>query len=294
MAEAAGAGKVGAMCANRDAGCVNTHPCRCNQNLPKGFTLVELLVVIAIIGILASLLMPAIRKGLDSARKASCVSNLKQQYVGYASYSGEFNDYLPGSPRWSFSTGQLSHKDPSVSSYLYYANEYLSVKTKASGDNDIRLSGGMSDTLCCPGIKTHLNASHTSSWAAVVEYSVFTGVETLNYLKMTKMANANPYPRMLSADRLYYKVGSTAPMLAENLVGHNSEGGNVLRGDGAVKWEGWAAWPVWATFPGEGLTLPAYKYIILWKAASWNGNYQWSEPPAGGSHDSPTPPGILY
>ena len=46
-----------------------------------GFTLVELLVVIAIIGILASMLMPAINSARESARSAQCGSNVRNLAV---------------------------------------------------------------------------------------------------------------------------------------------------------------------------------------------------------------------
>jgi len=62
----------------------------------RGFTLVELLVVIAIIGVLVSMLMPAVQSARESARRASCMNNIAQVGLAVHNYEFAFECLPPG------------------------------------------------------------------------------------------------------------------------------------------------------------------------------------------------------
>ena len=61
----------------------------------RAFTLIEILVVIAIMGILAALLFPAFATARGMARRASCVSQLRQIGLGAAMYRSDFGQFAP-------------------------------------------------------------------------------------------------------------------------------------------------------------------------------------------------------
>jgi prepilin-type N-terminal cleavage/methylation domain-containing protein/prepilin-type processing-associated H-X9-DG protein len=61
----------------------------------RGFTLIELLVVIAIISILAAILFPVFARARENARRASCMSNVKQMGLGVMQYTQDYDENYP-------------------------------------------------------------------------------------------------------------------------------------------------------------------------------------------------------
>jgi prepilin-type N-terminal cleavage/methylation domain-containing protein/prepilin-type processing-associated H-X9-DG protein len=66
-----------------------------NKKMGRAFTLVELLVVISVIALLMGILMPALGKARNVAKRISCQSNLRQIGVGFRAYLDDNSDIFP-------------------------------------------------------------------------------------------------------------------------------------------------------------------------------------------------------
>jgi prepilin-type N-terminal cleavage/methylation domain-containing protein/prepilin-type processing-associated H-X9-DG protein len=97
-----------------------------NRRIPhreRAFTLVELLVVIAIIGILVSLLLPAIQAAREAARRSQCTNNLKNLALGLHNFHGTFKKFPPG-----LDWGESPYWQVPVWGWSYYTLPYLEEK----------------------------------------------------------------------------------------------------------------------------------------------------------------------
>ena len=93
-----------------------------SNEVRRGFTLIELLVAVGIIGLLAALLIPAVQAAREAARRAQCVSNLRQIGIALNGYAVDQSMFPPGYLEWS---GRANTTSPNYLSAFVRLLPYL-------------------------------------------------------------------------------------------------------------------------------------------------------------------------
>ncbi len=211
------------------------------QSRKNAFTLIELLVVIAIIAILAAILFPVFARARENARRASCLSNLKQFGLAMMQYTQDYDEKYPINSWVCGSNPCLGvyESGSTVTILWYYAlTPYI---------KNYQIYNCPSATTTYQNVRSDGNVTYSSAsnygWNTYATGTTYPGDLFTPFDRASMASIDDPSGTLLVTEAGYYRACGYSPTTGQANIDNASQvqerhfdGSNVLFADGHAKW----------------------------------------------------------